>query len=46
MTAARQGARAVAAMTPDAREQAFWRGVVRALMMVVELIRWYKLGER
>jgi hypothetical protein len=30
---------------PEAREREFWHGVVRALMMVVELIRVYKLGE-
>jgi hypothetical protein len=31
-------------MSPEAREPAFWQGVLRALMMVVELIRLHKLG--
>lgn len=43
MTAAQRRA-GVAAMTSEARERAFWQGVLRALMMVVELIRAYKLG--
>ena len=33
-----------AEMTPEARERAFWRGVVRALMMLVGVIRAHKLG--
>lgn len=32
------------AQSPEVREREFWRGVVRALMLVVELIRVYKLG--
>lgn len=44
MTPARRKAPPTA-LTAGEREREFWRGVVRALLMLVGVIRAYKLGE-